>query len=247
MHLMLQPDAATEFLSHPVLRDQGLLSRMLVAAPESLAGSRMYREASPEEDAAIRAFGARVLSILETSPMMAEGKRNELEPRALPLSAEARQEWLTFHDHVEGQVGPDGPLRPIRDFAAKAAEHAARIAGVLTLVEDLRATEIGQPAMVSAVALVDWYLTEALRLNAAGRTDPAILQAKALLEWMQDRVGDGGEVFFRDVLRLGPSATRRLDAAEAALKVLARHGWTEEVSSRPRVIRVWGTREGGDR
>jgi hypothetical protein len=101
--------------------------------------------------------------------------------------------------------------------------------------------------MVSAVALVDWYLTEALRLHAAGRTDPAILQAKALLEWMQDRVGDGGEVLFRDVLRLGPSSTRRLDAAEAALKTLARHGWTEEVSSPPRVIQVWASREGGDR
>jgi hypothetical protein len=68
-------------------------------------------------------------------------------------------------------------------------------------------------------------------------------QAKALLDWMRNRVGDGGEIAVRDVLRLGPSATRRLDAAEAALETLARHGWTEEVSSRPRVIRVWASRE----
>jgi hypothetical protein len=207
----------------------------------------MYREASAEEEAAIRAYGARILAILEARPTMAEGKRNELEPRTLPLSAEARQEWLTFHDHVEGRVGPDGPLRPIRDLAAKAAEHAARIAGVLALVADLNASEIDEAAMVSAVALVDWYLVEALRLHAAGRTDPAILQAKALLDWMQDRAGDRGEVAFRDVLRLGPNATRRLDAAEAALRTLTRHGWMEEVSARPRVIRVWSSREGGDR
>ena len=115
------------------------------------------------------------------------------------------------------------------------------------MVADLNASEINKPAMVSAVALVDWYFAEALRLHAAGRTDPAILQAAALLEWMQDRVGNGGEVSFRDVLRLGPNATRRLDAAEAALKTLARHGWTEETSARPRIIRVWAAREGGNR
>jgi Protein of unknown function (DUF3987) len=36
LHLMVQPDAATAFLTDPILRDQGLLSRFLVAAPESL-------------------------------------------------------------------------------------------------------------------------------------------------------------------------------------------------------------------
>jgi hypothetical protein len=33
MHLMLQPDLSAQFLSDPSLRDQGLLSRVLVAAP----------------------------------------------------------------------------------------------------------------------------------------------------------------------------------------------------------------------
>jgi hypothetical protein len=33
LHLMVQPDAAAAFLSEPMLRDQGLLSRVLIAAP----------------------------------------------------------------------------------------------------------------------------------------------------------------------------------------------------------------------
>jgi uncharacterized protein DUF3987 len=127
--MMVQPEASAEFLSNATLRDQGLLSRLLVASPNSLAGSRPYRAAAPEEDAAVRAYGARVLAILEACAPMAEGKRNELAPRALPLSAEATQAWIAFHNHVEGQVGPDGALRPVSDLAAKAAEHAARIAG----------------------------------------------------------------------------------------------------------------------
>jgi hypothetical protein len=43
MHLMVQPEASSLFLSDPVLRDQGLLSRVLVAAPDSIAGTRRYR------------------------------------------------------------------------------------------------------------------------------------------------------------------------------------------------------------
>lgn len=49
LHLMLQPEAATNWLADPVLRDQGLFSRLLVAAPTSLAGSRMFRERSQEQ------------------------------------------------------------------------------------------------------------------------------------------------------------------------------------------------------
>ena len=59
---MVQPDAAGAFLADPVLRDQGFLSRVLVAAPLSIAGSRAYSDPRPEDEAQIRAYGARLLS-----------------------------------------------------------------------------------------------------------------------------------------------------------------------------------------
>jgi hypothetical protein len=80
MHLMVQQDAAAQFLADPLLRDQGLLSRVLVAAPDSIAGTRFYRDTAPEDDAAIRAYGARILSILE-APWPLADDRNELTPR----------------------------------------------------------------------------------------------------------------------------------------------------------------------
>ena len=43
LHLMVQPDAAGRFYSEPILRDQGFLSRLLIAAPATLAGRRMWR------------------------------------------------------------------------------------------------------------------------------------------------------------------------------------------------------------
>jgi uncharacterized protein DUF3987 len=237
MHVMIQPDAAAQLLADPLLRDQGFLSRVLVAAPDSIAGSRRYRDTAPEDDAAIRAYGARLLSLLEARWPVADGKRNELEPRGLSLSADAAAAWRAFFDHVEGQCGPGQELRLVRDFAAKAAEHAARLAGVLAIVEDVQAIEIGLDAMRGALALADWYVAEAVRLQRAARTDARLLRAKDLLDWLQSR--DEPVVAFRDVLQLGPSATRSKAAADEALKVLADHGWVAEVSPRPRLIQVW--------
>jgi hypothetical protein len=42
MHLMLQPNVAAGLLSDPVLKDQGLLSRILVSHPQSTAGTRFH-------------------------------------------------------------------------------------------------------------------------------------------------------------------------------------------------------------
>lgn len=236
MHLMVQHEAAAQFLSDGLLRDQGLLSRILVAAPESIAGTRLYRDTSPEDDAAIRAYGARVLSILEARWPLVDGSRNELEPMALPITEEAAADWSAFYDHIEGQCGPGSDLRPVQDFAAKSAEHAARIAGVLTIVENIHATEIGIEAMRSALVLADWYVNEAVRLQQAARTDSKLMAAQQLLDWMRGR---GEEVFsFREIIQFGPSATRTKIAAEQALTTLTAHGWVVQVSARPRKVRI---------
>ena len=50
--------------------------------------------------------------------------------------------WMRFHDHVEAQSGSMGNLAAVRDLAGKIAEHAARIAGVLTIVNDTGATVV---------------------------------------------------------------------------------------------------------
>ena len=236
MHLMVQPGAAAGFLGNAVMRDQGLLSRVLVSAPPSLAGTRLHREVEPADDAAIRSYGARILSLLENPGALAEGKRNELDPPALVIDDESAAALSAFADHVEVQVGSAEGLKPIGDFAAKAAEHAARIAGVLAIVADRMAAIITMEAMAGALALADWYVTETLRLHQAGRRDPKLLQAHGLLEWMQKR--PEREILFRDVLQLGPAETRTKATAEGSLDILKAHGWIEDASIRPRSFRL---------
>jgi Protein of unknown function (DUF3987) len=235
LHVMIQPDASHGFLASPVLRDQGLLSRILVAAPESIAGSRLYCNPDPSDDAAIGAFGVRILSILEAPAPVVDG-RNELEPRDLPMSAEATALWVEFFDHVEGQSDPNGQLAGLRDFASKAAEHVARIAGVLTIARDLKAEAIKHPDMENAIGLMNWYLGEAERLQSASRLDPRLLRAAALLEWMQAQGAD--KIQFRDILRLGPNAIRTKAAADDAIAILKEHRWLDESPDRPRSFTV---------
>jgi hypothetical protein len=233
---MIQPDAAADFLCNAQLRDQGLLSRILLAAPPSIAGTRLYQSPQPNDQAAINAYGARLLSILEAEPAFEPGKRNELTPRALPMSAGAEAQWRIFYDHIESQCGAEDQLAPIRDFAAKAAEHVARIAGVLTIIEDLHAEEISAEEMRSAILLGDWYVNEACRMHLAGRIDPRLIRAAALLRWLQGQ--PMVEIAFRDILREGPNTTRKKKEADEAITILAEHGWISETSTRPRTFKV---------
>ena len=59
MHVMIQPDAAAAFLTDPILRDQGILSRLLLASPASLAGNRKWRETPDNSRCAIAAVHRR--------------------------------------------------------------------------------------------------------------------------------------------------------------------------------------------
>ena len=238
MHLMIQPDAAMLFLSDPLLRDQGLLSRMLVSAPDSIAGSRQYREPSAEDDAVIRTYGARLLSILEAPwPLDAGKNNNELNPPVLVMSDDAVTVWRAFYDHVERQSGPSERSCRLRDFASKAAEHAARIAGVLTVVANLHAASIAAEEMQAAVALMDWYVNEALRLQS-GRADIRLVRAQQLLDWLIGRCQRDSAptpIPFRDILRFGPNPLRTKEEADKAVAVLVEHEWIEDRREQPAV------------
>jgi hypothetical protein len=223
MHLMVQPDAATAFLGDQVLRDQGLLSRVLVAAPDSLAGRRLYQEPKPEDDHAIHQYAVAILRLFDVA-LSYEGEHfNELSPRPLTLSTQARHMWIEFHNKVEAETNPNGSLGDLRDVAGKSAEQAARIAGVLAIVENPTTDEIQAHTMKDALELVTWHLNEALRLAKRARISPKLRNAQLLLEWLQ-RTGKK-VIPFREALQRGPWGLRNKDDMSAAFEVLRDHGW----------------------
>jgi hypothetical protein len=205
---------------------------VLLAAPQSLAGSRLYKTTSYEDEAAIGAYGKRVLALLEKTPQCLPGGPNELDPVTLAMSVDAEKEWIAFFDHVETACGPHGDLVQIRDVAAKVAENAARMAGVIGAIERPDIQEIGLASMRCGIGLADWYLGEALRLAQASRLDPKLMRAQSLLDWLRSR--EEREFAVRDILRLGPSSVRTKAAAEDAVAILNAHNWLRELAPRPK-------------
>jgi hypothetical protein len=230
LHLMVQPEAAAEFLSDQVLRDQGLLSRVIVAAPDLLAGARLYREPRPEDDRAINQYTASMVRLFEVAWPCQADQPNELSPRPLRLGTQARQMWIEFHDQVEMETRRDGSLAELKDVAGKAAEQAARIAGVLAIVEEPTANEIQALTMKNALELVTWHLNEALRLAKTARISPKLRNAHLLLDWLQRT--SRKTITVREVQRLGPGRLREKDTITAAFDVLRDHGWLSDDRTR---------------
>jgi Protein of unknown function (DUF3987) len=221
LHLMVQPGVATIMLSDSELADQGMLSRCLVIAPESHAGRRFYRELAPDTNSKLAGYERRIHDILQGKFQLAANTRNVLAPRVLRLSVDATKVWRTFADHVEGQIGPGGALEPIIGFANKLPEHAARLAAVLTLVENPTANEVTQEPMARGIVLAEHYSSEALRLFQGAKVDRDLRLAAQLLDWLVSW-GDPN-VSLPDIYQYGPNAIRDRKTALRLAGILETH------------------------
>src|SRR5262249_20390645 len=104
-HLMVQPEVANILFTDALLLGQGLLSRVLVAAPESAAGTRNRKPEQATTGDALEACGKILLAALERSPPLRNDRANELIPRPLPLSEAARKAFFDYVAHIEDAIG----------------------------------------------------------------------------------------------------------------------------------------------
>jgi hypothetical protein len=229
MHLMTQPAVADIWLRDRLLADQGLLSRLLISAPDSAMGTRICREGSADADRATALYGARMLAILEAPLPLAVGKPNELAPRRLALSDGARRVWVEFANYVEVMLGPDGELRSIAGLANKLPEHAARLAGVLTLVRDIDAGEIQGSEMAAGVELAQHFADEALRLDGGSRVSGELRLAQQALKWLLQQWGEPA-ISLPALYQLGPGPIREASTARKIVGILEDHGWLVRIA-----------------
>jgi hypothetical protein len=237
MHLMVQPGIAPQLYSNKILKAQGLLSRLLTAVPESIMGTRLQRPEASDTGPALKRYYARALNILELKPPLAPDTLNELNPRVLELSAAATMLWKRYADYVELELPAGKSFEPVQALACKAAEHAARLAGILTLFDDIEAAEISAERLGAGIELANYYLGEALRLDAAGtgeqenEADDALTRARMLLRYLQTAsVVQNGMVALVDIYQRGPTSLRTKQAAAQVMTILEEHGWVMRVA-----------------
>ncbi|WP_448172283.1 YfjI family protein [Rhizobacter fulvus] len=223
LHLMAQPRATFAWLSNPVLRDQGLFSRCLVAYPDSTAGTRMFRNERADEAPASAAYVSRMTELLEGQWPINEF--HELDPKCLGIADSARRHWIEIHDQIERSIPAD--LKPVRALASKGAEHLARIAGVFTLIEDSNATRVSEEAMQRAAKLIEFYLDEALRLAGVQPLHEKSESASLLWSWL---VAHGKRhVTLPELVQYGPKKLRKADTMRSTIDVLRDHYMVRKV------------------
>ncbi|MBR0653058.1 DUF3987 domain-containing protein [Roseomonas terrae] len=165
----------------------GMLARVLLVAPESTVGTRFYREAPEACATSLATYRRQLGALLRRAPATRADDNSVLAPHVMTLSPDARALWIRFSDHMEREAGPGGAFAPIRAWAAKAAEHAGRLAAALTLYADDEAMDVPADLMSCGIALAQHYALEMLRLACAARTSADLRLASRLLAWWQQR------------------------------------------------------------
>jgi hypothetical protein len=228
MHLMIQPNLAPLLFGNAMLAGQGLLSRILVTYPSSIAGTRQYREVDIYQSPEIQRYQQALAAILSTPEPLAEGTKNELNPRQIRLNPKAKSLWISFYNATEQALGAGGPLEHIRGLAAKMPEHALRLAGILELTSNLQCAEVSYDSVAAGIELANHYLNEALRLFHAGAMDPKLVLAQKLLDWL--RLRNQPEITLVEIYRLGPNAVREAKTARSVMETLVDHGWAAVIT-----------------
>lgn len=168
LHLMVQPAIAPKVVDNPMFAAQGFSARLLVAYPATKVGTRLHRRGGDVHklDAQARldlgAFTRRVRRLLDTEPRTAEGDRQHLKPRLIGFTPEARDLWYDWTDAVEMACGLGGVLAPIVGLGVKAGEHVGRLAATLAVFDNLKAEDIGVEHVQAGIALMEYYLGQAL-------------------------------------------------------------------------------------
>ena len=166
-------------------------------------------------------YWERVRALLSQPFPAAAETPNELTPHPLSLTPAAKAVWVQYHDVIEAQLADEQPLAGIRPFAAKAAEMVLRLALIFQHFEDPQAPEIDDSRITRAIALMDYYLTEAVRISCISGLDPDIRLAEKLLEWAQGY----DEIYPQLIYRNGPREVRESKTAQRICTLLEAHGY----------------------
>lgn len=213
LHMLMQPGVARDFFTRPEFRDQGVLSRFLLAWPESAVGTRMYEAVDIGQDPRMHRFWGVTMALLQRTPAM-------MAPIELCLEPEAIRAWIALHDDYERRAGVEGDLEAVQPLALKSAEHVLRIAGNFAIVED--ADSIHHRHIEGAGRLMAFYLAEGLRLVSEADRDTELIVAEELDLWLKGKKLESVTTVY--IYRNGPLQFRSVSAAREAMLTLAEHG-----------------------
>lgn len=243
LHLMIQESILTQLMGNKDIEHQGFLPRCLLSFPASTAGNRSYSHQDASKNKEILSYYSAINSLLDkkfpVDPPPAP--QNELKPRGLILTEQAKTAWVKFHDAIDKDIASGRCYQPIRRFGSKAAEHVLRIAGNLAMISDPEVKAIQKEYIHRAIELVEYYLSEILRVQGYLSVPHSLMLAQKVLNWCWDK---GKEILkIKDLYQNGPVELREAKKARESMAVLEEHGWVIQISGKKDIWVIRKTEE----
>ena len=218
--LQVQEATLRTFLeqSRGLARGTGFLARFLIAWPASTQGSRLFKNAPPNWPA-LKRYQQCILAMLETPLPQSD---NVLQPQLLSLNTKASALWIEFHNQIERSLASGGELSDMRDIGSKAADNAARLAGLFHAYAGNLHLAIDEIAMAAATKIVAWHLSESRRFLSELGIPTEISEAIQLDRWLIQQLRYTGkhELPFSQIQQRGPNALRKKSVLHARLETL---------------------------
>jgi hypothetical protein len=178
-------------------------------------------------------YAERLGRLLQIKPQEQPGA--EPAPHTLVLSAEARARWEQFHDALEEEVGFEGELGSMSDWACKLCGTMVRIAGLLHLAEHGETgarRPIGEDTVRAALAIGDYFTANALAVFELMKMDHSLDAARDLLAHVHARCIEEASV--RELhVALSRSRFPKSENVTAGLAILEDYGWAHRLPQPP--------------
>lgn len=222
--LAIQPDVLRQMQEHREMRERGFLDRFLFAVPNPKVGTRQLR--APRMAAELGDWWHKRLTALlsVSTDMLHAGER-----RTLNLTEEALNLYEPWWTSLERQCGETGNLAVVSSWVSKALGGALRIAALLELLSDPRATQVQQTSLASAIAITDYLVTHALYVFGDPVTGPTAHTLAAVRRHSNDTFTA------RDMLRKlqGRTWCKHAENVETELAKLAHLGYVRMLPREP--------------
>lgn len=216
MFIQTQESAFKEFMGKSTndIVGNGFAARLLVCSPPSNCGTRFATGIEQTTDN-MDAFTNKIFELLTESAKLEDYTAKE----TLCFSGEAKAIWLDVRNDIEMKMGADGMYHGVKGHGSKIAENISRVAALLHCFEYSNKGDISKATLLDAVNLVSYFSSQYMKVFCA--PPKYVVDAENLKCWFGGYVNSGRRYLKKnDILKFGPSGTRKKASLDTALGYL---------------------------
>lgn len=229
--VFVQQVIAMDFLSSPLVMQQGLGNRFLYSQPQSLVGTRKFDDIELDDEPVYKQYCEKITK-MANQPWKINPQTQGVDARTVRLSDDAKAAWVKYYDAMELAIAPGGDMATHAGYAGRFSEQILRLAALLAIADDPDVVTIAEKTMLSAIELGSYYMDSAMSAFNTAPADKDELNASTLLEWMRNKQEEFeiAAIPVRMMYRTGPRCARPQKRTKALLDLLESRGEIAECS-----------------